>query len=150
MLRQKTYHAAMLQAQTGMHTKDWHAAASLCWAVSPASPHCRNRVRTERRFYREKLTSAEQTKQERQDALRVMAESRLMSRMTALERKQSVRRAEAKTQSKLDHWRLEKVKEVKHQLLLYDCRRQNTIAHPLEDTGAGSNWTTGAQRRVGR
>ena len=78
-------------------------------------------MRTERRFYREKLTSAEQTKQERQDALRILAESRLMSRMTALERKQSVRRAEAKTQSKLDRWRLEKVKEVRHQVLLYDC-----------------------------
>ena len=77
-------------------------------------------MRTERRFYREKLSSAEQTKQERQDALRILAESRLMSRMTALERKQSVRRAEAKTQSKLDRWRLEKVKEVKHQLLLYN------------------------------
>ena len=81
-------------------------------------------MRTERRFYREKLTSAEQTKQERQDALRILAESRLMSRMTALERKQSVRRAEAKTQSKLDRWRLEKVKEVKHQLLLLSRKQQ--------------------------
>lgn len=78
-------------------------------------------MRIERRFYREKLTSAEQTKQERQDAARILAESRLMTRMTALERKQSVRRAEAKTQSKLDRWRLEKVKEVKRQLLL--CNR---------------------------
>ena len=78
-------------------------------------------MRTERRFYRQKLSSAEQTKQERQDALRILAESRLMSRMTALERKQSVRRAEAKTQSKLDRWRLEKVKEVKLQLLVYAC-----------------------------
>ena len=79
-------------------------------------------MQTGRRFYREKLSSAEQTKQERQDALRILAESRLMSRMTALERKQSVRRAEAKTQSKLDRWRLEKVKEVKLLLLLCACR----------------------------
>lgn len=75
----------------------------------------RNKVKVEKQAYLAKMTSAEQTKEERIENQQRLAEYKLTKRLSALEKKDAVRKSMLQSQRKMDSFRMQKIQAVRMQ-----------------------------------
>jgi len=83
----------------------------------------KRKVKVEKQSYLAKMTSAEQTKEERIENEQRLAEYKLTRRLSALEKKDAVKKSMMQSQRKLDSYRMQKIQAVSFipSLLLYEC-----------------------------
>ena len=70
------------------------------------------KVKVEKQAYIAKMTSAEQTKEEKLENEQRLAEYKLTRRLSALEKKDAVKKSMMKSQRKLDSYRMQKIQAV--------------------------------------
>lgn len=73
----------------------------------------KKKVKVERQNYLAKMTSAEQTKEERIENEQRLAEFKLTRRLSALEKKETVKKQLELSQRKMDSHRMQKIKAVR-------------------------------------
>ena len=76
----------------------------------------KRKVKVEKQSYLAKMTSAEQTKEERIENEQRLAESKLTRRLSALEKKDAVKKSMMQSQRKLDSYRMQKIQAVSSSL----------------------------------
>lgn len=76
----------------------------------------KRKVKVEKQSYLAKMTSAEQTKEERIDNEQRLAEYKLTRRLSALEKKDAVKKSMMQSQRKLDSYRMQKIQAVSSSL----------------------------------
>ena len=76
------------------------------------------KVKVEKQAYIAKMTSAEQTKEEKLENEQRLAEYKLTRRLSALEKKDAVKKSMMKSQRKLDSYRMQKIQAVRIQAML--------------------------------
>lgn len=72
----------------------------------------KRKVKVEKQSYLAKMTSAEQTKEERVENEQRLAEYKLTRRLSALEKKDAVKKSMMQSQRKLDSYRMQKIQAV--------------------------------------
>lgn len=72
----------------------------------------KRKVKVEKQSYLAKMTSAEQTKEERIENEQRLAEYKLTRRLSALEKKDAVKKSMMQSQRKLDSYRMQKIQAV--------------------------------------
>ena len=72
----------------------------------------RNKVKIEKQTYLAKMTSAEQTKEERVENQQRLAEYKMTRRLNAMEKKDAVKKLMLQSQRKLDSLRMQKIQAV--------------------------------------
>lgn len=77
------------------------------------------KVKLEKQAYIAKMTSAEQTKEEKFENEQRLAEYKLTRRLSALEKKDAVKKSMMKSQRKLDSYRMQKIQAVSHATLVF-------------------------------
>lgn len=77
------------------------------------------KVKLEKQAYIAKMTSAEQTKEEKFENEQRLAEYKLTRRLSALEKKDAVKKSMMKSQRKLDSYRMQKIQAVSHITCLF-------------------------------
>lgn len=70
------------------------------------------KVKVEKQAYMAKMTSAVQTKEERLENEQRLAENKLARRLSALEKKDAVKKSMMKSQRKLDSYRMQRIQAV--------------------------------------
>ena len=90
----------------------------------------KKKVKVERQNYLAKMTSAEQTKEERIENEQRLAEFKLTRRLSALEKKETVKKQLELSQRKMDSHRMQKIKAVRLFVLCF-CRGNGLHAPQL-------------------
>lgn len=72
----------------------------------------KRKVKVEKQSYLAKMTSAEQTKEERIENEQRLAEYKLTRRLSAMEKKDAVKKSMMQSQRKLDSYRMQKIQAV--------------------------------------
>ena len=83
------------------------------------------KVKVEKQAYIAKMTSAEQTKEEKLENEQRLAEYRLTRRLSALEKKDAVKKSMMKSQRKLDSYRMQKIQAVSYATFSLHCTINN-------------------------
>lgn len=91
----------------------------------------RNKTEQENKIYSEKVGLVQQTKEERAELERLLAESKLLARKEALEQKEAVRRAQDDARRRLEMLKLQKLQQVGEMCSLNctSCYGDNILTH---------------------
>lgn len=100
----------------------------------------RNRIDQENKILTEKLSVVQQTKEERAEIERLLAESRLLSRKEALEQKEVIRKQQEDARRKIETLKLSKLKEVSMQQGGIVARGVIVASRPIRHVACNSHW----------